>query len=115
MGNGLIAVKKRHIAHVDLPVMVARSARIGGVIRRTALGQGAGGGEEKDEDNSRNSQHCYGTQVRPPNECAKIKTNSAGLNVKDDVPELFIPQAFAEQERLAAIDAAGTPCSDEGE
>jgi hypothetical protein len=95
--------------------MVAGSARIGGVIRRTALGEGAGGGKEKNENNSRNSQHCYGTRVRVPNGCAEIKTNSVGPNLKNDVPELFIPQPLRIMKQWPLLTPVETPCFDEEE
>src|SRR5208283_5298592 len=39
VGDGLIAVEKGHVAEIDFPIEMARSARIVGVIRWAALGK----------------------------------------------------------------------------
>lgn len=39
VGDGLIAVEKRHVAHIDFPVEMAWSSRIIGVVRGAALAE----------------------------------------------------------------------------
>src|ERR1700722_4997046 len=54
--NGLPVVIKRHVAEIDLPVVIAWRAGIVGVIRRTALSEGGADGEEAEDEQGSQQQ-----------------------------------------------------------
>jgi len=61
MGDGLIAIEEGHVANVDFPIEMAGSARIIGVIGRSALGMCGKDGnqqEKKYADQTRHSDHA---------------------------------------------------------
>jgi len=57
VGDGLIAIKKGHVAKIDFPIQMAGRAWIIGVIRRTTLGNCRGSGNEETEGQNKDPQH----------------------------------------------------------
>ena len=49
VGDGLIAIEKRHIGEIDFPIKRARGTRIIGVVGRAPLGE-CGGSRKKEEE-----------------------------------------------------------------
>src|SRR5580700_8902801 len=59
VGDRLIAIEERHVTEIDLPIERAGRAWIIGVIRRAALAECRGGGDEQAEERDQDPQLSY--------------------------------------------------------
>ena len=76
VGDGLIAIEEGHVAKIDFPVEMARSAWIIGVKRRSALGECGGSSNEEAEQEDPDPQHSYGAKEGEQKGYEGIKMNS---------------------------------------